>query len=192
MNLMVKSAEKECKSPVMKSGIRQPPAKAFMDDLTIATTHTIQARWLLSGLESINKWARMKFNAKKSRSMILKKGKQEARFRFKFYGNIIPTVAEQPIKCLGKVFNVSCKDTENIKNTVQQTRNVAGKNRQKWSSRKVQVMVRTMWYFATNLVATDGIWGAAYYSWRHEQKDQQQINKVARVTTAVHQHRSIW
>ena len=46
INLIVKSAEKECKGPVMKSGVRQPPAKAFMDDLTIATTHTVQTRWI--------------------------------------------------------------------------------------------------------------------------------------------------
>ena len=54
----------------------------------------------------------MKFNAKKSRSMVLKRGKQEARFRFKLDGDVIPTVTEQPIKWLGKVFNESCKDTE--------------------------------------------------------------------------------
>ena len=49
----------------MKSGVRQPPAKAFMDDLTIATTHTVQTRWILGGLEKLIKWARMKFNAEK-------------------------------------------------------------------------------------------------------------------------------
>ena len=75
INLTVKSAEKECKGPVMKSGVRQPPAKAFMDDLTIATTHTVQTRWLLGGLEKLIKWARMKFNARKSRSVVLKNGK---------------------------------------------------------------------------------------------------------------------
>ena len=73
INLIVKSAEKECKGPVMTSGVRQPPAKAFMDDLTIATTHTVQTRWLLGGLEKLIKGARMKINAKKSRSVVLKK-----------------------------------------------------------------------------------------------------------------------
>ena len=33
MNLLVKSTEKKCNGPVMKSGIRQPPAKTFMDDM---------------------------------------------------------------------------------------------------------------------------------------------------------------
>ena len=35
VNLIVKSAEKKCKDPLMRSGIRQPPVKAFMDDLTL-------------------------------------------------------------------------------------------------------------------------------------------------------------
>ena len=61
------TCESKLKGPVMKSGIRQPPAKAFMDDLTVATTHAIQTRWLLSGLESVIKWATMEFNAKKLR-----------------------------------------------------------------------------------------------------------------------------
>ena len=32
INLIVKSAEKECKGPVMKSGVRQPLAKGFIDE----------------------------------------------------------------------------------------------------------------------------------------------------------------
>ena len=47
----MKSAEKECKGPLMRSGIRQPPVKAFMDDLTLATQFTVQTRWLLKSLE---------------------------------------------------------------------------------------------------------------------------------------------
>ena len=44
VNLIVKSAEKECKGPLMRSGIRQAPVKAFMDDLTLATQFTVQTR----------------------------------------------------------------------------------------------------------------------------------------------------
>ena len=55
----------------MKLGVRQPPAKAFMDDLTIATTHTIQTRWILGGLEALIRLVRMKFNAMKMSSVVL-------------------------------------------------------------------------------------------------------------------------
>lgn len=31
MNMLVKAAETECRGPLSKSGIRQPPIRAFMD-----------------------------------------------------------------------------------------------------------------------------------------------------------------
>ena len=120
INMLVKTAEVECKGPVMKSGIRQPPAKAFMDDLTVATTHAIQTRWLLSGLESVIKWARMEFNAKKSRSLVIKKGKLVNRLRFRVDGELIPSLSEKPIKCLGKTFDDTLKDVNNIKSMCEQ------------------------------------------------------------------------
>ena len=58
-------SRKECKGPVIESGVGQQPAKAFMDDLTIATTHMVQTRWFLGGMEKLIKWARMMFKAKK-------------------------------------------------------------------------------------------------------------------------------
>ena len=47
VNLIAKSAEKECKGPLMRSGIRQPPVKAFMDDLTGITMNT-ERKWDVS------------------------------------------------------------------------------------------------------------------------------------------------
>lgn len=35
MNMLIKSAEPECRGPRMRSTQRQPPIRAFMDDLTI-------------------------------------------------------------------------------------------------------------------------------------------------------------
>ena len=127
---MVKSAENQCKGPVMKSGIRQPPAKAFMDDRTIATNYSVQTRWHLRSLEEIISWARMKFNAKKSRSMVLKKGGIDNRMRFRIEGELIPTVSKAPIKCLGKTFDDTLKDKkcESNKST---TRKMVSSNRQK-------------------------------------------------------------
>ena len=36
-NMIAKSAEKECRGPITKSGIRPPPIRAYMDDLTVTT-----------------------------------------------------------------------------------------------------------------------------------------------------------
>lgn len=57
MNLVVKSAEVECRGPLAKSGVRQPPIRAHMDDLTITTTSVPGSRWILQGLEKLITWA---------------------------------------------------------------------------------------------------------------------------------------
>lgn len=112
MNMIVKSAEVECRGPLSRSGARQPPIRAFMDDLTVMTTSVPGCRWLLQGLERLISWARMSFKPAKSRSLVLKKGKVADRFRFALGGTPIPTVTEKPVKSLGKVFNSSLRDSD--------------------------------------------------------------------------------
>ena len=92
INMVVKSAEKECKGPVMKSEIWQPPAKGFT-----ATQYSVQTRLLITSLNKINK-----FNSKKSSSVVIKKGKGYNSCRFKIGGKVIPSVSKVPVKCLGK------------------------------------------------------------------------------------------
>jgi len=75
MSMLVKSAEVQCRGPLTKSGVRQPPIRAFMDDLTVMTTFVPGSRWILKGLEEMITWARMSFKPMKSRSLVLKKGK---------------------------------------------------------------------------------------------------------------------
>ena len=41
MNMIVKSVEKRSRGPWMKSGVRQPLGKAFMDDMTLTTKTVI-------------------------------------------------------------------------------------------------------------------------------------------------------
>ena len=86
MNMLVKTAEVECRGLLSKSGIRQPPIRAFMDDLTVTTSSVTGSRWLLKGLEQSTTWARMSFKPAKSRSLVLKKGKLMERVRFTIDG----------------------------------------------------------------------------------------------------------
>lgn len=44
MNLLITAAGKESRGQLMESGIRQPPIRGFMDDLTITTATHVQAR----------------------------------------------------------------------------------------------------------------------------------------------------
>lgn len=106
MNLVVKSAERLSRGPVMMSGTQQPPTGAFMDDMTVTAKTPVEGRWMLEDLERLVAWARMRFKPQKSRSLVLKKGKVQSSFKFRVAGQVIPTVSEQPIKSLGKWFTV--------------------------------------------------------------------------------------
>lgn len=68
MTILVKSAEPECRGPKSRSGIRQSPIRAFMDDLMVTTESVSGVSWIL-----LMTWARMSFKPSKSRSLLLKK-----------------------------------------------------------------------------------------------------------------------
>jgi len=120
MNMLVKSAEPECRGPKSKTGMRQPPIRAFMDDLTVTTESVPGARWILKGLERVMEWARMSFKPTKSRSLVLKKGRMVEKHHFTISGTQIPTLSEKPVKSLGKIFDSSLRDTTPIKNTCEE------------------------------------------------------------------------
>ena len=118
MNILMKATEVECRGPTTRSGLRHPPICSDMDDMTIMTTSVIRARWLLKGIEKIITWARMSFNATKSKSLVLKRGKL-SNDRFKLSGEHIPTIKDKPAKSLGKHFDHTLKDAV----AIQETRN---------------------------------------------------------------------
>nr|XP_055068382.1 uncharacterized protein LOC129450032 [Misgurnus anguillicaudatus] len=111
MNMLVKSTEVQCRGPLSRSGVRQPPIRAFMDDLTVTTPHVPGGRWILKGLEEMTTWAGMCFKPAKSRSLVLKKGKLTNKFRFTIGTTQIPSITEKPVKSLGKVLDCSLRDT---------------------------------------------------------------------------------
>ncbi|XP_060080104.1 uncharacterized protein LOC132559494 [Ylistrum balloti] len=120
MNLIIKAAGRETRGPRTESGIYQPSNRGCMDDLTVTTTTHVQARWVLSVLEEVVSWARMTFKARKSRCMILKKGHLTRQFKLKVQRQEIPSIVDNPIKCLGKWFDASQKDTNSSNNMQKQ------------------------------------------------------------------------
>ncbi|KAJ7995783.1 hypothetical protein DPEC_G00248170 [Dallia pectoralis] len=107
MNLLVKSVEKPRRGAVLSSGVQQVPVRAFMDDLTITARSVPEGRWILEGLTTA---ARMEFKPAKSRSLVLKRGRVQDRFRFKIGEDTIPTVTEKPVKSLGKWYRADLTD----------------------------------------------------------------------------------
>lgn len=114
MNMIVKSVEVECKEPFTKSGVCQPPIRAFMDNLTVTTTSFPGSRWIPRGLEKLITWARMSFEQAKSRSLVLQSEKVVDKIHFSLSGAAIPSITEQPVKSLGKCFDCSLKDAASI------------------------------------------------------------------------------
>ena len=120
MNLIIKAAERETRGPKMQSGIHVPANRGFMDDLTVTTTTLVQARWVLQALEDTVSWARMKFKPKKSRYMVIKKGRVTSRFKLKVQGEEIPSIVDNPVKSLGKWYDETLGDAVNKKNVENQ------------------------------------------------------------------------
>jgi len=115
MNLLINAAIRETRGRKTESGIYLPSSRGFMDDLTLTTPTHVQARWMLTALTDVALWARMKFKAVKSRSLIIKKGKTTDRFVFRVQNEEIPSITKNPIKCLGKWFDASLADKDNVK-----------------------------------------------------------------------------
>ena len=85
------------------------PKKAFMDDIAILTETAASMKKILGRLDELVTWARMKFRASKSRSVTFKNGKQR-NVKFKIAGEIMPTVAEKPVKSLGRIYEGNLTD----------------------------------------------------------------------------------
>ncbi|XP_078589523.1 uncharacterized protein LOC144869891 [Branchiostoma floridae x Branchiostoma japonicum] len=115
MNLLIEPSTKQSRGPKTKSGARQPPLRAFMDDLTLSTESVLGARHMLRSLDRAATWARMRFKAKKCRKLVLRKGKLCDKLQLEIQGEKIPSVSDQPVKSLGKKFDKTLGDVQNVK-----------------------------------------------------------------------------
>ena len=115
MNMLVKSAKTECRRPVSISGVRQPPIRAYMDDLTVTTSSMTRCRWLLHGLERHIKWARMTFKSWKYKLVVLKRGMLK-KYHFTIEGKPILLLADGPVN-LGKWLCKALHDKPAIEKT---------------------------------------------------------------------------
>lgn len=75
----------------------------------------MQARWVLSALEETAGWARMAFQPRKTRSLVIRKGKVTDRFTMTIQKKVIPSYINNPIQLLGKWYAETPKDSHNIK-----------------------------------------------------------------------------
>ena len=113
IEMLVKAAEGSDKGVSLTPGQTMPPIRAFMDDLTILEEDTRTVERTLARLEELIIWARMRFKPKKSRRLTIRKGRVVPQ-RFRIAGEDIPTVKEQPVKSLSRMYEFpSPTDTRN-------------------------------------------------------------------------------
>ena len=87
-----------------------PPVKAFMDDTTILSFKESTTQKLISFMDELMIWCRIKFKPKKFR-----KRKLNQNINFEIGGQRIPTVSDLPVKSLGRWCDESIKDTNQVK-----------------------------------------------------------------------------
>lgn len=75
---------------------------------------------MLTALSDTVTWARIKFKAIKSRCLIIRDGKTTKRFKLHVQEEEISSIVDKPIKCLGKWFDASLGDTNNVQQIRQQ------------------------------------------------------------------------
>lgn len=98
----------------MGTGLRLPPLRAYMDNITILTTTVPCTRRLLGKLEENISWARMKIKPGKSCSISVVKGVL-ADVKFFIRSEPIPIVYEQLVKSFGMCYDASLKDKDQVK-----------------------------------------------------------------------------
>ena len=114
MTWLVLSAKKETKGPKTKSGQQQENSRLFMDDLNTTTETIVQTSYLLRKLEIIFNWAGLDFKQEKCRALIIIKGMVERR-EILLNGKPITLIQDKPAKYLGKTYNHSLTEQDQIK-----------------------------------------------------------------------------
>ena len=97
-----------------KSGQQQENSKLFMDDLTTTTETIVQTSYLLRKFEIIFDWAGLDFKQEKCRALIIIKGIVE-RKEILLNGKPITLIQDKPARYLGKTYNDSLTEKEQIK-----------------------------------------------------------------------------
>ena len=103
MELILPSITDTTRGEETRSGGALPPSRAFMDDVTTLVQSKVGTQKLLDRFHDLFTWAWMKAKPKKSRSISLVRG-TICDINFSRGGNVIPTVREQPVKSLGRLY----------------------------------------------------------------------------------------
>ena len=121
MTMLIMSVKQVTKGPTTSTGQRQENCRLFMDDLTTTTETTVQAKHLLEEIAAKLNWAGLTVKPEKCRSLIIWKGEVSKR-TLELNGQPITSITEKPVKYLGKKYNMSLNERDQIENIVDQAK----------------------------------------------------------------------
>ena len=121
MTMLVVSVKGETKGPKTATGQQQRNSRLFMDDITTTTGNLVQTKYLLEKLMEKLKWAGLAIKPEKCRSLVIIKGEISKKTP-EIEGTPITSITEKPVKYLGKVYDKSLGDREQIEEVVKEVK----------------------------------------------------------------------
>ena len=109
MELILRGARDTAPGEQLENGVTLPPLRAFMDDITSLIQSVCNTEEMLTKLQELFTRCRMKAKPPKSRSLSIVKG-VVTETRFFINGDPIPTVKEEPVKSLGRLYKLPLTD----------------------------------------------------------------------------------
>ena len=119
--MLVMSVKGETKGPKTAKGQQQRNSRLFMDDITTTTGNLVQTKYLLEKLMEKLKWAGLDIKQGKCRSLVSIKGEISKNLP-EINGTPITSITEKPVKYLGKVYDMSLGDREQIEEVTKEVR----------------------------------------------------------------------
>ena len=119
MTMLVMSVKNETKGPKTSSGQRQVNSRLFMDDIATTTETLVQTKHLLQKLAEKLNWAGLTIKPEKCRSLVIIKGEVRKNTP-EIDGKPITSITKKSVKYLGKLYNMSLNEQEQIKAAMNQ------------------------------------------------------------------------
>ena len=137
MTMLLSSTKRETRGPVTTSGQQQENARLYMDDVNTTTRSITQTHHLLDEIERFFTWARLSVKPEKCRALVIEKGTLKNK-PVLWQGAEITSIMKKPIKYLGKEYNYSLTDQQQMDETLERLKRgvkridrtfIAGKNK---------------------------------------------------------------
>ena len=121
MTMLVMSVRKETKGPKTATGQEQKNTRLFMDDIATTTGNLVQTKYLLDKLMAKFQWADLSIKPEKCRSLVIIKGEVSKKTP-EIDGTPITSITEKQVKYLGKAYDKSLGDREQVEEVIKEVK----------------------------------------------------------------------